>query len=61
VEFDFIGRHVFLFEAIESGTDRVAETLEKAVDVVVCEVCGRYFVSKGPDSIEYFILVPEPQ
>jgi hypothetical protein len=32
---------------------------EKTLSVVICDSCGRHYVSKGEDSNEYQAFVPE--
>ncbi|QDT30601.1 hypothetical protein Enr10x_59690 [Gimesia panareensis] len=49
-----------VFSAIESSPSEAGELLESVtINVVVCDVCGRYYISKGKESVEYEVLVPE--
>jgi hypothetical protein len=49
-----------VLELLENGTSDIVEFLEQhSVSVVVCDRCGRYYISKGLDSNEYDVLVPE--
>jgi hypothetical protein len=50
-----------IIEALDSQDYKQAEQMleEKTLSVVTCDNCGRYYVSKGNDSVEYFAFVPE--
>lgn len=51
-----------VFDALDESASRAETLLENAaVGVVVCDVCGRYYISKGKDSNAYVALVPEDQ
>ena len=49
-----------VFHAIEDSPSTAEDLLEKAAtSVVVCNSCGRYYISKGKGTVDYVVLVPE--
>jgi hypothetical protein len=47
----------FLENQAYNEAEKMLET--NALSVIICDNCGRYYVSKGKDSDEYRALVPE--
>ena len=51
-----------VFSALEDSPLTAENLLETvATSVIVCDVCGRYYISKGKDSSDYFILALEEE
>ena len=52
-----------VMEALQNQDARKAEDLleNKVQSVIICDSCGRYFLSKGPGSPEYHVLIPDPE
>lgn len=49
-----------VYDALEDAPSTAEALLEKvARGVVICDVCGRYYISKGKESVDYFVLSPE--
>ena len=48
-----------VFDQMSESPEQAESLLEeKTVSVIVCDNCGRYFISKA-DSNEYICLIPE--
>lgn len=49
-----------VFDAMDAAPSSAVDLLEAAAtSVIVCDVCGRYYISKGKESVEYTVLSPE--
>jgi hypothetical protein len=49
-----------IYDATESSPSTVEEKLQaSSTSVVICPSCGRFYVSKGNDSLEYNVFSPE--